>query len=314
MSGIPFLDAAGVRRALPMEACIDLMADTQAAISRGEISLPLRTFLPVAEGRGGLGVMPGEIASAFGAKLIALYPENPTEGRPAIQGVIVVFDRATGAPSAIVDGASVTAIRTAAASAAATRALSREDAGALALLGYGVQAETHLQAMCCVRAVREVRVWGPSSDKALSFAERHSTADRPVRAVSTSHEAVAGADLICAVSAAPDPIIEGSWLSPGAHVNLVGAHSPKTREADGETLARARVFTEITRFAMAEAGDILMAIDEGHITEDDLCGEIGEVIDGRITGRRNNEDITLYLSLGNTAQDLAAANFATRTR
>ena len=309
MTDTPFFDADTVRRVLRMDACIDLMADTQAAISRGEISLPLRSFLPVAEGRGDLGMMPGEIHSAFGAKLIALFPGNPAEGRRAIQGVIVVFNRDTGTPSAIVDGASVTAIRTAAASGAATRALAREDAGILALLGYGVQADTHLEAMCCVRPVREVRVWGPSLEKAQHFAERHSIAGRPVTAMNASRDAVAGADLVCSVSAAYEPIIKGRWLSPGCHLNLVGAHSPKTREADGKTLGRARVFTEITQFAMAESGEILMAIQEGHIAADDLCGEIGEVIDDRTEGRRSDDEITLYVSLGNTAQDLAAAHF-----
>ena len=224
-----------------------------------------------------------------------------------------MFDRTTGAPSAIVDGASVTAIRTAAASAAATRALAREDACVLALLGYGVQAETHLEAMRCVRPVREVRVWGPSLNKAQRFAERHTTTSLPVTAVNTPQEAVAGADLVCAVSAAAKPIIKGRWLSSGCHLNLVGAHSPTTREADGETMARSRVFTEITKFAMAESGEILMAIDEGHITETDLCGEIGEVITGAVEGRRSNAEITLYVSLGNTAQDLAAANFIAST-
>ena len=308
MTNIPYFDADAVRRLLPMDACIDLMAETQAAISRGEITLPLRTFLPVAEGRGGMGLMPGEIDSAFGAKLIALYPGNPAKGRPAIQGVIVVFDPATGTPAAIVDGASVTAIRTAAASAAATRALARDDACVLALLGYGVQAETHLEAMRCVRPVHEVRVWGPNLEKARRFAAAHKHGDLTVTAVDTARKAVNGADLVCAVSAAAKPIIEGRWLSPGCHLNLVGAHSPKTREADGETMARSRIFTEITKFAMAESGEILMAINEGHITETDLCGEIGAVIDSQTEGRRSKNEITLYLSLGNTAQDLAAAN------
>ena len=313
MTNIPYFDANAVRRLLPMDDCIELMAETQAAISRGEISLPLRAFLPVAGGRGSMGVMPGEIDSAFGAKLIALYPHNPGEGRPAIQGVIVVFDPATGTPAAAVDGASVTAIRTAAASAAATRALAREDAGVLALLGYGVQAETHLEAMRCVRPVGEVRVWGPSLAKAQRFAAAHKHDDLTVTAADTAREAVNGADLVCAVSAARKPIIEGRWLSPGCHLNLVGAHSPKTREADGETMARARVFTEITKFAMAESGDILMAIEEGHVTDTDLCGEIGAVITGRIKGRRSDTEITLYVSLGNTAQDLAAASFISGT-
>ena len=309
MSGIPFIDAPRVRRVLGMNACIDLMADTQSAISRGEIRLPLRSFVPVAGGKGVLGLMPGEIPSAFGAKLISLYPANPNRDLPAIQGCIVLFDPDTGTPGAVIDGGSITAIRTAAASGAATRELARPESRVLALLGYGVQAETHLEAMCCVRPVREVRVWGPSIEKARHFAGRHAGGQLTVVAVDTAHEALRGADIVCAVSSATQPIVEGPWLAPGCHVNLVGAHSPKTREADGETLGRARVFTEITHFAMQESGDILLAIQEGRMSEDDLCGEIGAVIDGRIDGRRDEREITLYVSLGNTAQDLAAAQF-----
>lgn len=292
-----------------MSACIDLMAQTQAAITRGEITPPLRSFVPAADGKGGLGVMPGDTPDAFGAKLISLIPGNPARGLPMIQGCILLFDRETGAPAALVEGASVTAIRTAAASGAATRALARKDASVLALLGYGVQAETHLQAMRCVRPVREVRVWGPSMEKAGRFASNHTNDEVTVAAVETAREAMTGAHLVCAVSAATQPVIQGRWLSPGCHLNLVGSHSPTTREADGETMTRARVFTEITGFAMKEAGDILLAIEEGFLTKDDLAGEIGAVIDGAIEGRRSDGEITLYKSLGNVAQDLAAAHY-----
>ena len=309
MTNVPYFDADTVRRVLRMGACIDLMADTQAAISRGEITPPLRSFVPVAGGKGGMGIMPGDAPSAFGAKLVSLFAGNPARGLPMIQGCILLFDRETGAPAALVEGASVTAIRTAAASGASTRALAREGASVLALVGYGVQAETHLEAMRCVRPVREVRVWGPSMEKAGRFAATHTDSAVAVTAVETAREAVSGADLVCGVSAAGEPVIEGRWLAEGCHVNLVGSHSPTTREADGESMGRARVFTEITEFAMKEAGDILLAIEEGHFAENDLAGEIGAVIDGVIEGRRNEDEITLYKSLGNVAQDLAAAHY-----
>lgn len=309
MTNIPYIDADAVRRILKMDACIELMADTQAAISRGEITPPLRSFIPVAGGKAGMGIMPGDTLSAFGAKFVSVYADNPARGLPLIQGCILLFDRESGSPAALVEGASVTGIRTAAASGAATRVLAREDACVLALLGYGVQAETHLEAMRCVRPVREVRVWGPSLEKADRFAIAHADDEVAVSAVETAGEAVSGADLVCAVSAATEPVIEGRRLADGCHVNLVGSHSPTTREADGETMRRARAFTEITDFAMKEAGDILLAIEEGFLTEGDLAGEIGAVIDGAIEGRRNNDEITLYKSLGNVAQDLAAAHF-----
>ncbi len=306
------LDSETVLATLNMPACIDLMAATQAAISRGEIELPLRSMLQVADGAGYFGVMPGEIGSAevFGAKLVTLFPANPDRGIPAVQGHILLFDRADGTPLALVEASSVTALRTAAASAAATRVLAREDAATLAVLGCGVLAETHLEAMLAVRPVRDVRIWGRNFDKATAFAQSHADEDGAVvRAVADAAEAVAGADLVCTVTGSHTPILEGDWLSPGAHVNLVGAHNPATREADGKVLERGRVYTEITEFALAEAGDLLLAIEEGHFARTDIVGEIGQAIDGQIPGRSSESEITVYKSLGNTAQDLAAAHY-----
>ncbi len=306
------LDSETVLANLSMAACIDLMAATQAAISRGEIELPLRSMLQVADGSGYFGVMPGEIGDAdvFGAKLVTLFPANPERDIPAVQGHILLFDRANGTPIALVEAASVTAIRTAAASAAATRVLAREDASTLALLGCGVLAGTHLDAMLAVRPVREVRIWGRNPDKATEFAQRHAgKGDLKLRAVADAAEAVAGADLVCTVTGSYTPILQGEWLSPGVHINLVGAHNPATREADGKVLERGRVYTEITEFALAEAGDLLLAIEEGHFARADIVGEIGQAIDGTVPGRGSASEITVYKSLGNTAQDLAAAHF-----
>lgn len=306
------LDSETVLATLNMPACIDLMAATQAAISRGEIELPLRSMLQVTDGAGYFGVMPGEIGSAevFGAKLVTLFPANPDRGIPAVQGHILLFDRADGTPLALVEASSVTALRTAAASAAATRVLAREDAATLAVLGCGVLAETHLEAMLAVRPVRDVRIWGRNFDKATAFAQSHADEDGAVvRAVADAAEAVAGADLVCTVTGSHTPLLEGDWLSPGAHVNLVGAHNPATREADGRVLERGRVYTEITEFALAEAGDLLLAIEEGHFARTDIVGEIGQAIEGQIPGRSSESEITVYKSLGNTAQDLAAAHY-----
>ena len=306
------LDSETVFATLNMPACIDLMAATQVAISRGEIELPLRSMLQVADGGGYFGVMPGEIGSAgvFGAKLVTLFPANPDRGIPAVQGHILLFDRADGAPLALVEASSVTALRTAAASAAATRVLAREDAATLAVLGCGVLAETHLEAMLTVRPVRDVRIWGRNLEKAMAFAQRYAGKEgADVRAVADAAEAVAGADLVCTVTGSHTPILEGDWLAPGAHVNLVGAHNPATREADGRVLERSRVYTEITEFALAEAGDLLLAIEEGHFARTDIVGEIGQAIDGQIPGRSSESEITVYKSLGNTAQDLAAAHY-----
>ncbi len=309
---LPVLDGETVLRLLDMPACIDLMAATQAAISRGDIELPLRSLLQVADNAAYFGVMPGEIDSSevFGAKLVSLFPGNPGRGLPAVQGYILIFSRADGTPLALVEAGTVTAMRTAAASAAATRVLARADASTLAVLGCGVQAETHLEAMLAVRTVRDVRVWGRNIDKATAFAERHGgRGGARVRAVADAAEAVAGAQLVCTVTGSYTPILKGEWLTPGAHVNLVGAHNPATREADGMVLERGRIYTEITEFALEEAGDLLLAIEEGHFARSDIAGEIGQVIDGKAPGRSSDSEITVYKNLGNPAQDLAAAHY-----
>ena len=309
---VPVLDSECVYRSLDMSACIDLMAATQAAVSRGDIRLPPRSVLQVADSTGYFFVMPGEIGAneVLGAKLVTLFPENPYRGVPTVQGYILLFDSTDGTPLALVDAASVTALRTAAASGAATRLLARKDASALAVLGCGVLAETHLKAMLAVRPMRDVRIWGRNPDKATAFAERHAgRGGARVQAVADAADAVADAHLVCTVTGSPTPILQGEWLSPGAHVNLVGAHNPATREADGVVLERGRVYTEITEFALAEAGDILLAIEEGHFTQTGIIGEIGAAIDGAVPGRTDENDITVYKSLGNTAQDLAAAHY-----
>lgn len=312
---IPLIDKETVVRILEMPACIDLMATTQAAISRGEIESTLRSSLPIAEVAGRFLIMPGVLPQArvFGAKLATLYPGNPARGLPTVQGHIALFDEGAGVPLAVVEAGSVTAIRTAATSGAATRLLAKRDASTLAILGCGVQAQTHLEAMLAVRPVRQVRVWGRDFDKAGAFAARQT--DRvgvPVVAVADARKAVAGADPVCTVTGSRTPILEGGWLAAGAHLNLVGAHSSTTREVDGTAIGRARVFTEITEFALAEAGDLLLAIGEGLFSASDIVGEIGDAIDGKIPGRLSEDDITIYKNLGNTAQDLAAAHYVYR--
>ena len=300
---LTFIDADGVAANLTMSACIDLMAAVQSAISRGDLQLPLRTFLDI-RGANTLGIMPGvlDAPAVSGAKLITLFPNNPAANRPAIQGIILLFDNRDGSPLAVVDAAPITALRTAAASGAATRILANDQARVLAVLGCGVQAQTHINAMKTVRPIDEIRIWGRDANKAKAVATQHGGI------TSNSVEAaVTGAEIVCCVTGAHQPILEGRWLSPGTHVNLVGAHTPDSREADAETLRRARVFTEISEFADAEAGDILLAIKDG-VDPGVVIGEIGQVLNGECPGRTQPSDITVYKSLGNVGQDLAAAH------
>jgi ornithine cyclodeaminase len=227
-----------------------------------------------------------------------------------IQGVIVLFDAATGAPVAVIDAVSVTALRTAAASGLATRLLAREDACSLALLGTGVQAEFHLRAMRAVRPITRVFVWGRSYEKAEAFAERHRRPGEEIAVMPNARMAVEEADIVCTVTSSPTPVLEGRWLKPGTHLNLVGAFTPATREADTETIRRSRLFVEIRDFALREAGELLIPIGLGELTADHVVGEIGEVVAGAIAGRTRPDETTAYKSLGNVAQDLATAAFA----
>lgn len=307
---LPVYDAAAVRQALTMQQCIELMADVQAALSRGDIRLPLRRALTIPDSTNQLLIMPGSLPApaVIGVKLVSIFPHNQNaHNLPTIQGQVLLFDAENGTPLALVEAATLTAIRTAAASGAATRELANPEAGCLALLGYGVQAHTHLAAMSTVRPIHEVRIWGPDPDKAHAFAEEHG-GDWKIEAAQTPEEALAGADLVCAVSAASDPIIRSDAISPGCHINLVGAHTANAREADSATMARARIFTEISEFALIEAGDILIAMADGAVFESELI-EIGAVISGKQPGRLSVDDVTVYKSLGNTAQDLIAAHY-----
>ncbi len=279
----------------------------------GRIALPPRHFHHLEHGE--FGVMPGSLASTqalspglFGAKLISLFPDNRQRGLPTIQGYILLFDGRDGTPLALVDAASITGLRTAAASAAATQALALPHANSLALLGYGVQALSHLQAVACIRRLEQVTVWGPTFAKADDFAQRATAlTGLPVRACITVADTLAEADIVCTVTAAQEPIMQADWIQPGCHINLVGAHNAHTREADSATVARSRVYTEQTEFARVEAGDLILASQDSEFDFTQIIGEIGGVYQGDVPGRISDSDITLYKSLGNTAQDLIAA-------
>jgi ornithine cyclodeaminase len=304
------IDAAEVIANLSPAACIELMADTQRAISNGGITIPLRSAVSVGNDTH-LLVMPGSSTpmQTFGAKLLSIAPHNAEHKLPVIQGYVLLFEGVSAAPIALVEAASLTAIRTAAASALATRTLARPSAHTLAILGCGVQATSHLDAVCQVRDIEQVWVWGRNRQRAEAFCVEHQRDGVRLSVASTVAEAVADADVVCAVTAATRPILEGDMVAPGCHVNLVGAHQPDTREAASDLIARARVYTEITEFALAEAGDLLLAVADGGFTLDAIVGEIGDVLLGNVPGRQHEKEITVYKNLGNVAQDIAAARY-----
>ena len=303
----------GVRALLPMGACVGLMKDALAAFARGDAVLPLRTKLRLPDSSGLLGVMPGYLGEprSFGCKVLSVMPGNHGTGYDSHQGVVVLFGIAHGEPLAILDANAITALRTAAASAAATDVLARADAGDLALIGAGVQARSHLEAMAAVRALRRVRVWSRSGATAEAFA-RAAAALAPagiaIEVTASVEEAVRGADLVCTTTGATEPVLHGDWLAPGVHVNAVGACVPHARELDSAAVARARFYTDCRESCLAEAGDFLIARGEGAITDAHLIGEIGEVLIGRVVGRTSRDDVTVFESLGIALEDLAAAH------
>lgn len=302
---------ADVRRALPMSDCIEAVERAMRALARGGANVPLRTILTLPGGRNFFGVMPGylEDPQSLGAKILTVYPQNPQLGLASHIGVVVLFDVRKGIPIAIMDAAEITAIRTAAASAVATRALARPDAAHLAILGTGEQAVTHLEAIAKVRSLRTIRIWGRSAEKAQLLAkEAGARLSLRIDVCKTADAAVEGADVVCAVTAAHEPVLHGASLSRGAHVNLVGSSRLTAREADDDVVTRSRFFVDSRTSARAEAGELRHAMDAGLVTESHVLGEIGEVLNGNVSGRIAIEDITVYKSLGIAAQDLAAAH------
>jgi len=311
MTELLILDAHAVHRALPMRDCLDAMSSVMRSVSRGGAQMPLRTVLQVPGSDLLFGAMPGCIdePASFGAKLLSVRLQSSAGASPSHVGVFVLFDAASGRPVAILDASELTAIRTAAATAVATQALARKDAGTLAILGTGEQAARHLEALAMVCSLRAVRVWGRSADRAAAFAARHAVcAGTRVVIASQAREAVEGADVICTTTASREPILNGAWLSPGAHVNLVGASTATAREADDEVVTRSRFFVDFTPSALAQAGELRHAIDAGAVTDRHILGQIGDVLNGTVLGRTSANDITVYKSLGIAAQDLAAAH------
>jgi ornithine cyclodeaminase len=255
-------------------------------------------------------LMPGCVTQpdSVGAKLATIVPDNAAAGRPTIQALIVLFDAATGAPSALIDGTSVTTIRTAAVSGLATRLLSRTDATSHGVFGTGALAPAHIDAIRAVRpGIERVLIWGRSFDKARELANRESQRTGcQVDAVADPAEAAA-CDVVSMLTAAKEPVLKGEWLQAGAHLNLVGPHSPTEREADTLAITRSRVYVDMLEGALRESGDLLIPIGEGAFSREGIVGEIGQVVLGQVAGRRSSSEITLYKSLGVVTQDLFAA-------
>ena len=305
------LSHADVEALLPMSEAIDLMADALTALAKGEVHNPLRFVIRPPDAPGLLGLMPayrGGASAAWGLKTVCVYPSNPSRGLDAHQGAVLLHDAATGELRAVINASAVTAIRTAAVSAVATRALARSDASTLALLGSGVQARSHLAAMQCVRSIERVRVWSRSAARAEAFVRESQPRTRvPIVRCATAAEALRDADLVVTATAAVEPIVRRDWLAPGVHLNAVGSSIPTSRELDGPTMAAATLIVDSRESALNESGDYLGAAREGAIGPEHIRAELGEVLIGAHPGRGAPDEITIFESLGLAVEDLAAA-------
>jgi ornithine cyclodeaminase len=310
---IAFFDAAEVEELLDYPGCIEAVRSAMIALSTGDRPQPLRQIWPV--GDGAWGIMPGDLEalSTFGAKLVSVFSDPERPGCTRHQGVVVAYDGETGAVSCIADAEPITKIRTGCATAVATDALARSDAEVLAIFGTGIQAEAHLRAVPLVREFREILLWGRSPEKTRALAEQMSReVGRKIDVVLDAEEATRRSDVICTVTSSREPIIFGEWVQAGTHINLVGSSLLGPVEVDNALVARSRYVADYRPGALAQGAELVAAREAGVIDDSYAVYELGEVLAGRVHGRENDSQITIYKSLGHVAQDLASAAYLQR--
>ncbi|MDP3342355.1 ornithine cyclodeaminase family protein [Frigidibacter sp.] len=306
------LDRAVIKQVMSLDAALDCAEQALRKTSNGIAHQDVRRTLMLPGAAGScLSMMYADLADQplFGAKVLSVFPDNFAHGYGSHRGVVVLFEKSRGRPVGLIDGGELTGWRTAAASAVATRALSRPESETLALMGYGEQARRHIATLAQVRPIRRLRIWGRNRHKAEAFAREQADAGFEVEAFSDAREAVSTADIICTVTSSETPVLSGDWLPKGVHVNAVGASVPSCRELDLGCVLRASIWVDYMPMALTAAGELVEAIAQGAITKDHLRGEIGAVLEGSAPGRECPEDITIYRSLGVPAQDIELANF-----
>ena len=304
------LSEAAVRRLVEIDELIAALERAHAEFSTGGAVMPVRQVVPLPEIGGRITTMPAYLWAerALGMKVVTFFKDNPARGLPAILGTIHLYSAETGKLAAIMDGTYITAIRTACASAAATKALANPDTPVLGILGAGVQARSHIAALARVRKIAKIKIYSPSGASARTVKdELEPLVKLPIEPAPSAEAAVRGADLVVTATSAPTPVLDRAWLKPGAHINAVGSHRPDLRELDAATLKAARLFVDSRDAIMAECGDVLLAIKDGAIQAGDASTEIGEVLAGKKPGRTSSSDITLYKSVGIAVQDVATA-------
>jgi ornithine cyclodeaminase len=299
-----------VERLLDMEGCIGAMEGALAALARGEVHVPLRFVMRPGEEPSLLGLMPAHRAGdtpLYSLKTVAVFPDNPKRGLDAHQGTVTLFDGETGEVRVLMNASAITAIRTAAVSAVATRLLARDDARVLGILGAGVQARSHLEALPLVRNFDSVRIYGRTAEHARALAD-----EAGAQAVGSAEEAVRDADVVVTATSSAEPVLAREWLKPGAHVNAIGGRPPQMTELDSATIADSAFFVDRRESAEAEAGDYRAAVASGAIGSDHIRAELGEVLIGAKAGRSHEDEITVFRSLGLAVEDLAAAEYVVR--
>ncbi|MGQ9467118.1 MAG: ornithine cyclodeaminase family protein [Anaerolineae bacterium] len=307
---VRILSHSDVRRALPMREAVEAMKRAFAQLSTGQADVPLRTPIHVPRHNGLTLFMPAYLAAddQMAVKIVSVFNDNPARGLPLIHALVVVVDAETGRPVAVMEGGSLTALRTGAASGAATDLLSRPDAAVVAVFGAGVQGRTQLEAVCAVRPIREAWVYDVDPQRAQAYArEMGEPLGIPVHVATSPAEAVRQADVICTATTSTTPVFDDADVRPGTHINAVGAYTPQMREIPTETVLRARVVIDHRTASLAEAGDLLIPIQEGRMTEQHIWAELGEIAAGLKPGRLSPDEITLFKSVGVAVQDVAAA-------
>lgn len=309
IAGLQVFDATSVAKTLTIEAAIPLVREAMIALSAARVRQELRSFIGLGPGRT-FAIMPAALddAAVFGAKLVSVFADG--QGRKAHEGLVVLFEGEGGSPILLADAGEVTAIRTAAASAAATDVLARADAARLAVLGTGRQARAHIEALSKVRPLQSVAVWGRDFDRAAAFAAAASLdLGIPCVARLDARRVVEDADVICTTTAAADPVLHGDWVAQGTHVNLVGSSGPAQAEADAALVVKSRFIVDHRQHVVVHGGEFLRAKAAGLVDDSAIAAEIGEVFAGAAAGRTHGSEITVYKSLGHAVQDLACASW-----
>jgi ornithine cyclodeaminase/alanine dehydrogenase len=309
------LSETQVRQLLDIDELIRALADAHIQYSTGKAVMPVRLVVPLPQIQGRLTSMPGFLNEdkSLGMKVVTYFQDNPKRGLPAILATIMLFSAETGELIAVMDGSYITAIRTGCASALATQALANPGGATLGILGAGVQARAHIEALARVRELKRIKIFIPSGVSAAKMKrEMEKALSLSIEVAQTAEAVVRDSDLLVTVTTAKEPIVKPEWLEPGVHVNAVGSHRPDLREIDGATLARAKVVVDSRDAIMAECGDILLALKEKSVSENVIHGEIGEVLAGTKPGRTSADEITLYKSVGIAIQDVATADLVYR--